>query len=77
MGNFHTAIEQQRNKSKRNHYPQKNGKYLDKFYTNINKSLDAACPMSKAKTVDKNNPWWNPDLESKRNHLQKKKKTPN
>ena len=37
--------------------PQRMEKALDKFYTNINKSLDAACPLSEQRTVDKNSPW--------------------
>ena len=51
--------------------PQRMEKDLGKFYTNINKSLDAACPKTNAKTVDKNNPWWTKELQDKRSHMSK------
>ena len=46
-------------------------KALEKFYTNINKCLDAECPLSTPKLIDKNNPWWTPELEEKRTYVDK------
>ena len=50
-------------------------KALDKFYTNINKALDEACPKEQPKVIDKNNPWWTPELQTERKALAKLYKT--
>ena len=44
---------------------------LNTFYTNIDKCLDKACPKEMQKSVDKNNPWWNPEIDDMRRHLNK------
>ena len=50
-------------------------KSLKTFYTNIDKSLDVACPKTTPKPTDKNNPWWNDDLQEERKKLAKLYKT--
>ena len=44
---------------------------LKTFYTNIDKCLDKACPKEVQKSVDKNNPWWTPEINDMRKHLNK------
>ena len=51
--------------------PQRLETLVDKFYSNINKSLDVACPLGKTKIIDKNNPWWSPELTDKRKYVAK------
>ena len=33
--------------------------------------MDVACPLKPTKIIDKNNPWWNEELQDKRKHLSK------
>ena len=44
-------------------------KCLDKFYTSLNNALKNSCPKRKAKTVDKNNPWWTKQFQQRRREL--------
>ena len=53
----------------------KDGKTIKQFYTNINKALDEACPQEQPKPIDKNNPWWTPELQAERKALTKLYKT--
>ena len=42
---------------------------VNKFTKEIGKALDIACPLTKACTVNKNNPWFTPQLKMLRNEL--------
>ena len=44
---------------------------LEKFYSNINKALDVACPKQKKSNIDKNNPWWSDKLQNEWKELSK------
>ena len=42
---------------------------LSKVNYVINKAIDKACPLSKAKEIDPNNPWWTPELKQLRKEV--------
>ena len=44
-------------------------KMVDKLNATINKALDKVCPLTKTKIINKNNPWWNVQLEELRKEL--------
>ena len=39
---------------------------VNKITCHLNKALDKACPKVKEKTIDRNNPWWTPQLKKLR-----------
>ena len=41
------------------------------FYKALDKAIKKAIPKSKAKTVDRNNPWWNEEFRTERRNLNK------
>ena len=42
---------------------------VNALYNKVNKALEKAVPKSKKRTVDRNNPWWNPYLSKQRRKL--------
>ena len=44
-------------------------KMVNKLNHILNSALDKACPMSKPKSIDPNNPWWTPHLKDMRNKV--------
>ena len=48
---------------------------LDKMVNKLNhildKALDKACPVAKARSIDPNNPWWTPQLKDMRHKVTK------
>ena len=44
---------------------------LTKLYRTIDGAMKKAIPRSKAKTVDRNNPWWNEEFKTERRNLNK------
>ena len=44
---------------------------LDKTVSKVTKTLDKTCPIVKSKTIDKNNPWWTPQLSKLRSETSK------
>ena len=48
---------------------------LDKMVNKLNhvldKALDKSCPVTKARSVDRNNPWWTPQLRDMRHKITK------
>ena len=54
---------------------------VNKLYLALNRALDLACPKTKTKIVDKNNPWWTEKHHEARKQLnklyRKKQRKPN
>ena len=42
---------------------------VEKINSCIDKALDKACPLTKSKIFNKNNPWWTDQLEDLRTQV--------